>query len=182
MLNHCRILIAEDEAVIAYELAQAVEQAGGEVVGPVASVKEGLLLLLHQPVHAAILDVRLLDRDIAPIAAALLEQGKKVVFHTASPVPFEIIERFGVPVVCQKPMLSEHVVTRLALLIGHDDPQSSRPTAAEGCRPPPRRDTLAKSESTGFSRPRLHGLLPATLPDLGDDNAWWSSLARRPLP
>ncbi len=34
-------LIAEDEALIAYELALDVEEAGGEVVGPVASVREG---------------------------------------------------------------------------------------------------------------------------------------------
>ncbi len=181
MLNHCRILIAEDEAVIAYELAQAVEQAGGEVVGPVASVKEGLLLLSDQHVHAAILDVRLVDRDIAPIAAALLEQGKIVVFHTASPVPDEIIKRFGVPVVCQKPMLSEHVVTRLARLIGHDDPQSGWPTTVEGCRPP-RRETLAEPESTGCRRPRRHGVSPATLPDVVGDDASWPSRAGQPLP
>jgi DNA-binding NarL/FixJ family response regulator len=122
VLNHRRILIAEDEALIAYELAQAVEDAGGEVVGPVASVREGLRLLSHEEVHAAILDVRLLDRDIAPIAAALLELGKMVIFHTASPVPDEIVERFGVPVVCQKPMHSNHVVTCLARLFADGEP------------------------------------------------------------
>jgi DNA-binding NarL/FixJ family response regulator len=117
MLNHRRILIAEDEALIAYELAQAVEDAGGEVVGPVATVREGLELLSKEEVHAAILDVRLVDRDVAPIAAVLLEKGKVVVFHTASPVPAEIVDRFGVPVVCPKPMQSGQVIIRLARLI-----------------------------------------------------------------
>lgn len=118
MLNRRRILIAEDEALIAYALAQAVEDAGGEVVGPVASVQEGLQLLANEVVHAAILDVRLLDGDVSPIAAVLLEEGKSVVFHTASPVPDEIVDRFGVPIVCPKPTQSDHVVTRLARLIG----------------------------------------------------------------
>ena len=121
MLNRRRILIAEDEAIIAYELAQAVEDAGGEVVGPVASVREALELLSKELVHAAILDVRLVDRDVAPVATVLLEQGKAVVFHTASAVPSELVERFGSPVVLPKPMLSAQVITRLALLIGKDD-------------------------------------------------------------
>jgi DNA-binding response OmpR family regulator len=121
MLNRRRILIAEDEALIAFDLAHAVEDAGGEVVGPVDSVREGLRLLSNEVIHAAILDVRLFDRDVAPIAAALLEQGKAVVFHTASPVPDEIVDRFGVPVVCQKPMPSNQVITRLARLIGGDE-------------------------------------------------------------
>ena len=118
MLHRRRILIAEDEPLIAYELAQAIEEAGGEVVGPVSSVREGLALLSNENVHAAVLDVRLIDRDVAPIAAVLLEQGKSVVFHTASPVPDEIVDRFGVPVVCPKPMESILVITRLARLIG----------------------------------------------------------------
>jgi DNA-binding response OmpR family regulator len=127
MLNRRRILIAEDEALVAFELALAVEQAGGEVVGPVDSVREGLELLANEEVHAAILDVRLVDRDIAPIAAILLEQGKAVVFHTASPVPDEIIARFGVPVVCSKPMQVGHVIIRLAALLGAGDFQPSEP-------------------------------------------------------
>jgi DNA-binding LytR/AlgR family response regulator len=121
MLNRRRILIAEDEALIAYELTKAVEDADGEVVGPVDSVKEALRLLAGEEIHAAILDVQLVDRDVAPIAAALLEQGKAVVFHTASPVPAEIARRVGALVVCAKPMLSAQVVTRLAGLIAREE-------------------------------------------------------------
>ena len=109
--------MAEDEPFTAYELARAIEDAGGEVVGPVASVEEGLALLAQENVDAAILDVRLTDRDIAPIAAALLERGKAVVFHTASPIPDQIATRFGEVITCPKPMQSDHVVLRLAALI-----------------------------------------------------------------
>ncbi len=121
MLDHRRILIAEDEALIAEDLASAVREAGGEVGGPVASVTDGLGVLAREEIHAAILDVRLIDRDVAPIAVALLKQGKRVVFHSASPIPTEIVERFGSPVVCAKPMQSDRVVTRLARLIDDSD-------------------------------------------------------------
>jgi len=117
MLHRRRILVAEDEPIIAHDLTLAIEEARGEVVGPVASVAEGLALIAREEIDAAILDVLLIDRDVAPIAEALLESGKVVLFHTASSVPAEITGRFGEVVVCPKPMLSEQVVHRLAGLI-----------------------------------------------------------------
>lgn len=118
MLSRRRVLVAEDEALIACGLAMAIEDADGEVVGPVASVAEGLALLAREEVHAAILDVRLIDRDVAPIARMLLESGKVVVFHTASAVPEAIVEQYGEVTVCPKPMPAEHVVRKLAGLVG----------------------------------------------------------------
>jgi hypothetical protein len=83
----------------------------------VASVRHGLEVLGREPVHAAILDVRLLDGDISPIAEVLLGRGVVVVFHSASPIPRRIVDRYGDVIVCPKPMLSEHVVRRLADLV-----------------------------------------------------------------
>jgi DNA-binding NtrC family response regulator len=117
MLGRRRVLVAEDEVIIASELAAAIEEAGGEVVGPVASVRDGLAILSREAVHAAILDVRLVDGLVSPIADVLLERGAAVVFHSASPVPREITERYSDVVVCPKPMPSEHVVYRLAVLM-----------------------------------------------------------------
>jgi DNA-binding NtrC family response regulator len=117
MLGRRRILVADDEVLIASDLAAAVEEAGGEVVGPVASVREGLTLVASEVVHAAILDVRLLDRDVSPLAELLLERGLVVVFHSASPVPREITDRYGDIVLCPKPMQSDQVIYRLAVLM-----------------------------------------------------------------
>ena len=117
MLSQQRILVAEDEVLIADDLSAAVSEAGGVVVGPVASVRDGLALIAREAVHAAILDVRLIDGEVSPIAAALLERGAVVVFHSASPVPKAIIDRYGDVVLCPKPMLSNHVVRALADLL-----------------------------------------------------------------
>ena len=101
--------------------------ADGEVVGPVASVRDGLALLEREEVHAAILDVALADGAVAPVAAALLERGKVVIFHTASPVPLEIIRRYGEPTVCPKPMHPQLVVRRLADIV---NASSNRPRSS----------------------------------------------------
>lgn len=118
MLNDRRVLIAEDEALVALDLAHSVEAAHGKVVGPFATVKDGLVYLAHDDVHAAILDVHLADRDVSPLALALLERGKPVVFHTSSDIPEEIVKRHGRLPICRKPMPAERVVFQLAKALG----------------------------------------------------------------
>jgi len=118
MLDDCRILIAEDEALVALDLAHSVEAANGEVVGPFATVKECLGFLARDDVHAAILDVHLADRDVAPVAVALLDRGRHVVFHTASEVPTEIARHYGELPICRKPMAPHRVILHLAKTMG----------------------------------------------------------------
>ncbi len=121
MLHDCSVLIAEDEALIAMDLAHSVEVAHGTVVGRFATVKDGLIYLAHNDVHAAILDVQLADRDVAPLALALLDRGKAVVFHTASGIPPEVVEKHGQVPLCRKPMPPERVVRHLAKTLGRVD-------------------------------------------------------------
>ncbi|MDB5479638.1 MAG: putative response regulator [Caulobacteraceae bacterium] len=118
MLSNCRVLIAEDEALVAADLAYAVEDAHGEVVGPFATVKAGISYLADREVHAAILDVNLADRTVTPMAMILFHRGKVVVFHTASGLPGELAEFFGHRHVCPKPSLPQHVVLHLARALG----------------------------------------------------------------
>ena len=111
MLNRSKILIAEDEAITAVDLVYAVNDADGQVLGPVARVSEGLGLIAREHIHAAILDVNLLDGEITPLAQALLEKSVIVLFHTASDVPEAISGHAGV---CRKPMHPAEVVRTLA--------------------------------------------------------------------
>lgn len=72
MLTGRRVLVAEDEPLLALDLAPSIEEARGEVVRAVATVAEALTLLAAEWIEAAILDVYLADRDVAPLARALL--------------------------------------------------------------------------------------------------------------
>ncbi len=82
MLDGARILVAEDEAVIAWALADAFADAGAEVVGPAASVREASQLLDDRAIDVAILDVNLLDGEVTPIAERLIAQGVPVLIDS----------------------------------------------------------------------------------------------------
>ena len=71
-----RILIVEDDAVIAMVLADSLEDAGHEVVGPAATMAEALALCEGAPPpELAVLDINLRDGSSGvDVAHALLER------------------------------------------------------------------------------------------------------------
>ena len=87
MLDQKAILIVEDNAFLAVDLAMAVEDLGGCVVGPVARVDEAMSLLDVHQLAGAVLDSQLEDRDITPVVTSLLKQGVPLVIHTGTGLP-----------------------------------------------------------------------------------------------
>jgi PAS domain S-box-containing protein len=70
-----RILVVEDEPLVAMEIAATLEEAGYEAVGPAHSVDQALALLASGGCDAAVLDVRLGEETSEPVAMALREAG-----------------------------------------------------------------------------------------------------------
>src|SRR3954466_14757958 len=60
MLPGARILLVEDEALTAIAMAQAVEAAGYQVLGPVGRVQDAIDMAQTTRPDAAVLDVNLL--------------------------------------------------------------------------------------------------------------------------
>ncbi len=78
-----RILIVEDDYLIAEALANWFASAGAHIVGPASSVTSALEALRGELPHAAVLDV-LLDGETAyPVAEFLTEHDIPFVFATA---------------------------------------------------------------------------------------------------
>ena len=114
MVIGLNVLVVEDECMIALDLAQAVEAAGGIVIGPVDTVREALSIIHLMSVDAAILDANLLDRDITPVVTALNGQGKALILHTASGLPSDLLHLQKQIIVVPKPATSEYVLEALA--------------------------------------------------------------------
>ena len=90
MLDRQTILIAEDEPLIAMNLALEVEALAGYVIGPAATAREALSLIGSCEISAAILDANLADRDVTPVALLLAERGIPFVVHSSLGVPDEL--------------------------------------------------------------------------------------------
>ena len=78
-----RVLLAEDEFLIAEDLASALSFAGATVIGPAYSVA-GALGLIEScgALDGAVLDVNLKGEAAFPVADALLGRGVPFVFTT----------------------------------------------------------------------------------------------------
>lgn len=118
MLVNQSVLICEDEAFVALDLAAAVEDAGGQVVGPAATVREALTLLTKHRITAAVLDVNLADRDVTPVAEVLLERGVPLVVQTGRALPPPLKELSRTVPVLSKPVPALHIVQQLAQIVG----------------------------------------------------------------
>jgi CheY-like chemotaxis protein len=77
-----RILVVEDEELISLMLVDVLEDLGAMVVGPAASVAEGLALVEKGEMTAALLDLSLKGETVYPVADRLLGLGIPFVFIT----------------------------------------------------------------------------------------------------
>lgn len=77
-----RVLIVEDEYFIADDLAQAMEQHGVEVLGPVGDVAEALAIIARERIDRAVLDINLHGEMVFEVARELRARGIPFVFAT----------------------------------------------------------------------------------------------------
>lgn len=80
-----RVLIVEDEMLVAADIQATIEELGHRTVGIAADKETALRLAQHEP-DIALVDLNLRDGPTGPeIGATLSERGVAVVFVTANP-------------------------------------------------------------------------------------------------
>lgn len=78
-----RVLVVEDEALVAMLLETILEDMGCTPVGPASNIDEGEALARDEAaLDAALLDVNVAGRQVFPVAAALKARGVPFVFST----------------------------------------------------------------------------------------------------
>ncbi len=75
-----RILIVEDEPIVALNYAAILKEAGYEIVGPIGTINEGLSVIETQDVDGAVLDINLGGASVDSIVTALNARRVPYVF------------------------------------------------------------------------------------------------------
>ena len=81
-LSGRRVLVVEDETMVAWLLEDMLADLGCAVVGPAAHVNQALAMLDAEAIDAAVLDVNLNGQNSYPVADALAARGVPFVFST----------------------------------------------------------------------------------------------------
>lgn len=102
-----RVLIVEDEFLLAMELEALFKRNGSEVIGPASTVEWALALIYNDKPDLALLDVNLKGLRATPVAAAL----------RARRVPFVLVTGYSEaqlsePELCAAPRLAKPINQR----------------------------------------------------------------------
>lgn len=131
MTEPLRVLIVEDEALLAMELEALVEDAGHRVVGWAMSSREATNMVEKIQADLAFVDVHLSDGPTGVDVAAYISRHRRstVVFMTANPkrIPEDYVGAVGV---IAKPYTMNGVSAALRYLeegVRRPPPQSSLP-------------------------------------------------------
>lgn len=81
-LQGIRVLIVEDNFLVAEHIKSVLEVSGSTVVGPVGRLRDGLRLASEETLDGAVLDINLHGDRSFPIADALRKRGIPFVFLT----------------------------------------------------------------------------------------------------
>jgi CheY-like chemotaxis protein len=113
-----RILIVEDEALVALDLEFAFEDEGAEVLGPALSLRDALEVLGSGAlIDGAVLDVSLGGTEVFPVAEMLCARGVPFLFHTGHATAASLDALFPGVTVCTKPALPTALIAVLLRLI-----------------------------------------------------------------
>ena len=113
LLKGRRLLVAEDDFFIVEDLLRGLEQAGAEVIGPVANLQSALDLLDKTPnLDGAVLDINLQGNLVFPLADALRQRNIPFVFLTGYERQI-IPSRFSNAKHCQKPVELQPLIKAL---------------------------------------------------------------------
>jgi signal transduction histidine kinase/CheY-like chemotaxis protein len=111
-----RLLVVEDEALVALDIVAALESAGAEVAGAAGTTKEALNIIGSASLDAALLDANLRGQPVDQIAAALAVRNIPFLFVTGYG-PDSLPKAFAKTATLSKPFSQAELTAAAALLV-----------------------------------------------------------------
>ena len=113
-----RVLVIEDESLVAMLLETILDDMGCAVVGPESNIDDGLISATTEgALDAALLDVNVAGREVFPVAEALKARGVPFVFSTGYGEAGLPDEWRGRPTL-NKPFTEDAVQTAIRAVLG----------------------------------------------------------------
>jgi DNA-binding NtrC family response regulator len=108
-----KVLIVEDEFIIALDLSETVKDLGYALDGPYADKENAFVAIDRGLPDCAILDVYTGDGEVFPLADALADAGVPIIFHSGHLTPDEMQRRYPQALACSKPCPPDHIIDLL---------------------------------------------------------------------
>jgi DNA-binding response OmpR family regulator len=112
MAQQC-VLVAEAELIIGVDLCDTVEEAGFDVEGPYDTASSAIDSLERRTPDLAILDVRLDDGLVFPLAEKLMAANVPVIFHSGEISPGEVSDRYPQAHALAKPCPPNQIIATM---------------------------------------------------------------------
>lgn len=111
-LSGHRVLVVEDEYLIAWDMGNSLEQAGADVAGPVPDAEQALEVIEADTLDAAVLDVNLKGDTVYAVADRLSECGIPYLFATG-----EVQIAYRPRPKLEKPILGDELLRAVGKLV-----------------------------------------------------------------
>ncbi|HEY6815378.1 MAG TPA: response regulator [Croceibacterium sp.] len=114
-----KILVVEDEFIIALDLSETVKDLGYALEGPYADKEHAFIAIESELPDCAILDVFTGDGEVYPLADKLTEAGVPIIFHSGHVSPSEVRQRYPEAWACAKPCSPDKLIDVLQEAVEH---------------------------------------------------------------
>ncbi len=108
-----RVLVVEDEFIIALDLEETVRDLGFTVDGPYRDQKSAFAAIQDHVPDFAILDIFTEDGEVYPLADALTKAGVPIIFRSGHVEPLEVQDRYPNAQAAAKPCPPDQLISMM---------------------------------------------------------------------
>ncbi len=110
-LTGFRVLVVEDDAILAFDIMCCLRDAGAETLGPAANLKRALAMSQELPLSCGVFDVSLRNELVFPAVLALRKQHAGIVFYTGYADTGHLKREWPDAQILSKPSPSKQIVS-----------------------------------------------------------------------
>jgi DNA-binding NtrC family response regulator len=125
-LSKANLLVVEDEILVLLELESVLREAGADEIHLCRNVDSALNRIEQENITAAILDVRLGQEVVTPVAQALAQRGTPFIFYTGQTSRDPVLRQWPKDRILPKPARAHTIVDMLSKAIRGESALSAR--------------------------------------------------------